>query len=689
MLYWLTLVTGALYLVWRLDSFNPAAPLFSGLFYAAEILAFLALALRLHVLRHGPGRLVAQPPPPPADWPDIDIFVPSYGEPVELVRRTLVAALRMEGRATVWLLDDGCREEMRKLAAQLQVRYLPRQARAGAKAGNLNHGLAHATGEFVAVFDADHAPEERFLTRLMGYFADTSVAMVQTPQDYFNLDSFQHGRAKAAPSLWHEQSLFHWAEQPARHRLNATTCCGCSMIVRRAALDAVEGFPVETVTEDMHLSVRLHKRGDRIVYHPEPLAFGIAPASAVEFLLQRRRWGEGNMQVCRAEGIPFARDLTRDQNLAYLMLGTTYLEAWLKLFGYCAPIVFLWTGIAPIRAPFDVFLLWFLPYLACGLLAFVEFGAGYAPLLAMERYTMARLMAGLVSSRGFFRKNLTFRVASKALRGNDTLTWLIPQILIAAVGAGGIVAAACRIAAGAWQPPLGLTCAVALLVLYNGLLAAGVLKNALRCRRLKSGAWQVPAPFPVRLGRHDSLINAVEISESTLVMESAAELESPCPVAVYLPEGPIHGTAFCIDSGTGSGANRQYWRLDWPNRGTMDKLIHGLTVGQWQRHLCGRGERRPTWLERLRLKPPVAAVLGGWAWGIWRVAGQPDSGRLACLHPNDMAVLFGGAQLRIGSLVKITLASGMREMRITGLDTDTGLAALSGQAFQVACGDKA
>ena len=57
------------------------------------------------------------------------------------------------------------------------------------------------------------------------------------------------------------------------------------------------------MTEDIHTSIKLHKRGWKSVYYSKSLAFGLAPASAIPFLKQRLRWGQGAMQVWRQEGI--------------------------------------------------------------------------------------------------------------------------------------------------------------------------------------------------------------------------------------------------------------------------------------------------------------------------------------------------------------------------------------------------
>ena len=81
---------------------------------------------------------------------------------------------------------------MRRLAATLGARYLTRPDNADAKAGNLNHALQSIDTDLVAVLDADHIARPDFLRNTIGYFDDPELALVQTPQDFYNLDSFEH-----------------------------------------------------------------------------------------------------------------------------------------------------------------------------------------------------------------------------------------------------------------------------------------------------------------------------------------------------------------------------------------------------------------------------------------------------------------------------------------------------------------
>jgi len=128
---------------------------------------------------------------------------------------------------------------------------------------------------------------------------------VQTPQDFFNLDSFQpHGTPTGQPSVWTEQSLFFRVIQRGKDTWNAALLLRqLRASFERAALDEIGGFRHRHVTEDLHTSIRPARQGLEVVYHAQALAFGVAPESIEPFIGQRVRWGPGAMHVWRKEGI--------------------------------------------------------------------------------------------------------------------------------------------------------------------------------------------------------------------------------------------------------------------------------------------------------------------------------------------------------------------------------------------------
>ncbi|MBN2721152.1 MAG: glycosyltransferase, partial [Proteobacteria bacterium] len=314
------------YLAWRLGTFNREAILFSLTLYCAELYGFGTTLMHLFMV----WRLTVREPGEPPEGASVDVFIPTFNEPASLLRKTLLAARHLDYPHRTWLLDDGNRPEMRDLARELNCVYLAREDNVHAKAGNLNHALAQSTADFIAVFDADHAPKRNFLNRTLGYFRDSGVAFVQTPQDFYNLDSFQHRIKNRTAIAWHEQSVFFRVIQRGKDYQNASFFCGSCAVLRRSSLDSIGGFATGTVTEDLHTSVKLHKKGFRSVFHAEPLAFGLAPCGGAPFLGQRIRWRQGDMQMWRREGVFFHPGLTWAQRVNYLASSLTYFDGWQK-----------------------------------------------------------------------------------------------------------------------------------------------------------------------------------------------------------------------------------------------------------------------------------------------------------------------------------------------------------------------
>lgn len=415
------------YMWWRLSTFNPDAPVFSVTLYCAE--AFGVLTLLLHAFMT--YRLSEREPPEPEEGLSVDVFIPTINEPLSVVRRTALCARAMDYPHATWILDDGRRPEVRALAEELGCGYIARDNNDHAKAGNLNYALEHTNGEFIAIFDADHAPAKRFLTRTLGYFRDMKVAFVQTPQDFYNLDSYQHRAKIRQGKLWTEQSLFFRVVQRGKDTWNAAFFCGSCAIVRRSALVEAGGFATGTVTEDIHTSIRLHKLGYASVYHAESLAFGIAAAQIEPFLRQRIRWGQGAMQVWRKEGLWFSPRLTLAQKINYSASILTYFEGWQRLIYYITPPIVLLTGTAPLVSDADHFLRYFVPYIFFTLWIASELGRGYARVLIIEQYNMARFAAFAYATLGLLRGNLRFRVTNKRLTGAALYSlWLWPQYLV-------------------------------------------------------------------------------------------------------------------------------------------------------------------------------------------------------------------------------------------------------------------
>jgi cellulose synthase/poly-beta-1,6-N-acetylglucosamine synthase-like glycosyltransferase len=436
----LTLALTGVYLIWRAAfTLNPSAWWLSLPLLLLEVHAALSLALYAFSL----WDLDARPAPPLRRHPGrVAVLIPTYNEPEEILTPTIAAAVLLQPVHETWVLDDGDRPAVARLADELGARYLSRRDRAHAKAGNLNNALAVIDADLIAVFDADHVADPRFLTSTLGYFADPRVALVQTPQDFYNLSSFEHSRTAVDDGL-SEQSLFYRVIQAGKNRWGAAFWCGTNAVLRVAALRAVGGVATGSVTEDIHTTIRLHRAGWRTVYHNEVLARGLAAGSAATYLSQRRRWGTGAMQVLRSRDNPLvARGLRRGQRLAYAFTLLGWFDAWRSLGYLLLPAVVLLTGASPISAPIVVFMPAFAGVLAVQQLALWLLGRGYQrPWLAVL-FELVRLPANLAATLTLVgRRRHSFQVTAKGRTGGahrrspvPAVLWLVLLVSLLAAG---------------------------------------------------------------------------------------------------------------------------------------------------------------------------------------------------------------------------------------------------------------
>ncbi len=532
----LFLAVGVWYLNWRLGSFNAAHPIFSWMLYGAEVFGFVTAVLNVFMT----WRLSVRSAPPPAVGLKVDVFIPTYNEDVDMVRRTALAARAMDYPHETWILDDGNREAMRDMAQSLGVRYLARTSNEHAKAGNLNHALPYSTADLIATFDADHAPRQDFLLKTLGYFADPAVAFVQTPQDFYNLDSFQNRTDAGSRVAWSEQSLFFRVIQRGKDYWNAAFYCGSCAVIRRHSLDVVGGFATGTVTEDIHTSLLLHKRGYRSVYHDEALAYGVAPAKIEPFLKQRVRWGVGAMNVWRKEGILFARGLTLPQRLNYLATVLAYFDGWQKAFFYFAPVYVLMAGAMPIAASGWMFLLHFVPYYVLNFLAFEEISRGFGRSLLIEQYNMARFASFAWSTLGMFKIRKRFGVTAKKLGAHThNLGFLLPQIAVVSLNALAIPVGIVLFYFNSHLPRDGMMANV-IWASINTWLAVLVVRFTVERGVNRRNEYRFVLPLAARL---NGMLGTVDdLSPSGLSFYGvlgAVQAGDRLPVTLYLPDGTI------------------------------------------------------------------------------------------------------------------------------------------------------
>jgi len=244
-------------------------------------------------------------PAEPATWPNVTIQLPIFNERY-VVERLVEAISRLDYPSSlleVQLLDDStdetqavaraCVERYRALG--LQIHYLHRTNREGYKAGALAEGLKSATGEFVAIFDADFQPSPDFLRLTLPYFSDPNLAMVQTRWTYLNRDYSALTEVESILLDGHFV-IEHGARARSGRFFNFNGTAG---VWRRKAIDDSGGWQHDTLTEDTDLSYRAQLRGWRFLYAPDIECPSELPVEMNAFKAQQARWAKGLMQTAK------------------------------------------------------------------------------------------------------------------------------------------------------------------------------------------------------------------------------------------------------------------------------------------------------------------------------------------------------------------------------------------------------
>jgi cellulose synthase (UDP-forming) len=378
-----------------------------------------AFSVVVTLLYFGTARRIAVPIFRPAvPGQTVDVFIPTYNEPEEVVKMTVIAALHVRGIRKVFVLDDGCRLNIRAMATSLGAEYVARDGNLHAKAGNMNNGIQYSDAEFMLFLDCDHVPQPQIVERLLGYFVDPGLSFVQTPQLFYNVDSIQFRRTADRP-LWNEQSMFYESIQPSKNASNSAFFCGSGALVRRAAIDSIGGFATGTATEDIHTSLRLHAQGWRSLFVNEQLAHGIAPMDLTEYHKQRTRWGAGSLGLLfRSPDSPLrARGLTMAQRVRYFNSTFSFTYGLQRIFYIVFPLALIL--LSPFLAPIAAFPA---PYYLLIMLAFVAFSylctwivsdGSYHP-IHTEQYNIANMFSHAMALRGIVQVQRKFSVSNKA-----------------------------------------------------------------------------------------------------------------------------------------------------------------------------------------------------------------------------------------------------------------------------------
>ena len=303
------------------------------------------------------------------DLPSVDVFIPTYNEPIEILKPTVLAASSLDypvDKFNVYILDDGGtkqklndpdpkkREEALKRVKELKhlaeiaganVHYLSREKNVHAKAGNINEAMKKTYGDLILILDADHIPTQDFLRETVGFFLKyPKVFLVQTPHKFYNADPIEKNLRifRKVPS---ENEMFYGFIQKGLDFWSSSFFCGSAAILRRKYLEEVGGIAGQTITEDAETALELHARGYDSVYYPKGMVFGLQPESFSSFLTQRSRWAQGMIQIFMLKNPLFKKGLKWYQKLGYLNSNFFWFFGLARTIFLFAPFLFIFFGI--------------------------------------------------------------------------------------------------------------------------------------------------------------------------------------------------------------------------------------------------------------------------------------------------------------------------------------------------------
>ena len=360
------------YFIWRtlytINTEDPVNFTASFLLYLAELYGIIVYTLGVFISMKPLNRKIIPLPDDVSKLPTVDIFIPTYNEPPEIVKITALAAANMDypdDKFKVYILDDGGTdqklndpdpekrkanrkraEELRKIAEEIpNVYYLTRKRNLHAKAGNINEALKKTNGDLILILDCDHIPSRDFLKNTVGWFIRRpKLFLLQTPHFFYNPDPVEKNLDifREVPS---ENEMFYKYIQKGLDFWEASFFCGSAALLRRKYLEEVGGIAGETITEDAETALELHSKGYESAYIDKPMIFGLNPETYSAFVIQRVRWSQGMIQIFLLKNPLLRKGLKWYQKIGYLNSSFFWFFSFSRVVFLIAPLLYLMFGM--------------------------------------------------------------------------------------------------------------------------------------------------------------------------------------------------------------------------------------------------------------------------------------------------------------------------------------------------------
>ncbi len=375
----LVAISTAIYFIWRIFFTLPIGHGFISLFFGlllllAEVLGIMNLVVNFNSFKK--SKVLKPAKIRDNLFCNVDVFIATYNEPKELLRKTVLGCLNMDypdkKKVHIYLCDDGKRDEIKELADEYRINYITRDDRKGAKAGNLNNALKNSSSPLVVTFDADMIPMHNFLTSTIPYFIKKSnksnnsniefenIGFIQTPQSFYNPDLFQL-YLFSEDSIPNEQDYFYKDVQIAKNSTNSPIYGGSNTVLLRKAIEDVGGFYTNSITEDFATGILIQNKGYKCYAISQVLASGLSPTDLKSLIKQRERWARGCIQTLKRLKVFSLTGLNRAQKISCIITVSYWYSCLKRLIYIISPILYSVFGVIVVRSTLYEALIFWLP----------------------------------------------------------------------------------------------------------------------------------------------------------------------------------------------------------------------------------------------------------------------------------------------------------------------------------------
>ena len=264
----------------------------------------------------------------PETTPKVSIHIPVYNDPV--VVECVKSCLKFDypkDRYEIIVADDS-NDNTPALLDKLHketngaFKVVRRSSREGFKAGALNKATEHSTGDIVVVFDSDYILDKSFLREITKPFSDSGVGFVQTRWEYLNA-----GKNRISRLAMTAYASFHHCSMPIKEKIGTAIFCGTGGAIRKNLLVQAGGWNEKSIAEDLDITVKILKKGYKMVYLPHVKACGEVPSTLNSFVKQQQRWAYGTTAVMKEQlgSIMKSKEMSKKQKIDMFFLTSGFI----------------------------------------------------------------------------------------------------------------------------------------------------------------------------------------------------------------------------------------------------------------------------------------------------------------------------------------------------------------------------